>query len=76
MVALPPSLPSNCVQAIGVAKNIKLRPNEIVLPARSIMDIGVQQSAGNFQTYENVSVFGGSPIDPTASSLSDLPSND
>lgn len=63
-------------QAIGTAKNIKLRPNEIVLPARSIMDIGVQQAAGNFQTYENVQVFGGSPIDPTASSLSDLPSND
>jgi len=63
-------------QAIGVAKNIKLRPNEIVLPARSIMDIGVQQAAGNFQTYENVQVFGGSPVDPTASTLADLPSND
>jgi hypothetical protein len=63
-------------QAIGVAKNIKLRPNEIVLPARSIMDIGVQQAAGSFQTYENAQVFGASPIDPTASNLSDLPSSD
>jgi len=63
-------------QAIGVAKNVKLRPNEIVLPARSIMDIGVQQAAGNFQTYENVEVFGASPIDPTASNLSDMPSSD
>jgi len=40
------------------------------------MDIGVQQAAGNFQTYENAEVFGASPIDPTASSLGDLPSND
>jgi hypothetical protein len=63
-------------QAVGTAKNIKLRPNEIVLPARSIMDIGVQQSAGNFQTYENVQVFGGSPIDPTLAALSDLPTTD
>lgn len=63
-------------QAIGVAKNIKLRPNEIVLPARSVMDIGVQQAAGNFQTYENAQIFGGSPIDPTGSALADLPGND
>lgn len=63
-------------QAIGVAKNVKLRPNEIVLPARSVMDIGAGMAAGNFQTYENVAVFGGSPIDPTAANLADLPSND
>jgi hypothetical protein len=62
-------------QAVGTAKNIKLRPNEIVLPARSIMDIGAAQAAGNFQTYENTQVFGASPIDPTAASLSDLPSS-
>jgi hypothetical protein len=63
-------------QAIGTAKNIKLRPNEIVLPARSIMDIGVAQAAGTFQTYENTQVFGASPVDPTLVALSDLPTTD
>lgn len=63
-------------QAIGVAKNIKLRPNEIVLPARSVMDIGAAQASGAFQTSENSQIFGASPIDPTASTLADLPSSD
>jgi hypothetical protein len=50
-------------QAIAVAKNIKIRPNEFVLPARATVDIG--QSA-DFETAEGISNFGGSPVDVNA----------
>ncbi len=50
-------------QAIAVAKNIKIRPNEFVLPARATVDIG--QSA-DFETSEGISNFGGSPLDVNA----------
>lgn len=50
--------------AIGVAKNIKIRPNEFVVPARTVVDIS--GSGSQFQSLESVTVFGGSPLDVNA----------
>jgi hypothetical protein len=47
--------------AIGVAKNIKIRPNEFTLPARTVVDI--TGSGSQFQEYDQVAVFGSTPLD-------------
>jgi hypothetical protein len=46
-------------QAIAVAKNVRIRPNEFVLPARATMDIG---SSSTFETLEGISNFGAAPL--------------
>jgi hypothetical protein len=50
--------------AIGVAKNIKIRPNEFTLPARTVVDISGANS--EFQEIDTVSVWGATPIDVNA----------
>jgi hypothetical protein len=49
-------------QAIATLRNVAVRSNEFLLPARSIIDIG---SAANYQQLGSVSVFdAATPIDP------------
>jgi len=45
-------------QAIATAKNIKVRPNELSLPPRSIFDI----TSSNFQQLVDVAEFGVAPV--------------
>jgi hypothetical protein len=45
-------------QAIGTAKNVAIKPNELVLPARSVLDISTESA---FQTIDQISNFGSSP---------------
>jgi hypothetical protein len=47
--------------AIGVAKNVKIRPNEFTLPARTVVDISGANS--EFQDFESVAAWGSTPID-------------
>jgi hypothetical protein len=47
-------------QAIAVAKNVRIKPNEFVLPARATVDIG---SSATFESIDSVSSFGASPLD-------------
>lgn len=47
--------------AIGTALNIKVRPNEFVLPARSVFNLS---EAGNtFEDVDSVAQFGSAPLD-------------
>ena len=46
-------------QAIATAKNIAIRPNELSLPPRSIIDIGA--STNNFQNLSDIEEFGDAP---------------
>jgi hypothetical protein len=48
-------------QAIGTALNIKIRPNEFTLPARTVFNLSEQNST--FQNIEDVAVFGTTPVD-------------
>ena len=50
--------------AIGVAKNVKIRPNEFSLPARTVVDISGANSV--FEEHDAVTVFGSSPLDVNA----------
>lgn len=50
--------------AIGVAKNVKIRPNEFVTPTRSYLNIN--ESGSLFQDLDNVTQFGSSPVNPNA----------
>jgi hypothetical protein len=50
-------------QAIAVAKNVRVTPNEFVLPARATIDIG---QASTFEAPSDISTFGGSPTDVNA----------
>lgn len=50
--------------AIGVAKNVKIRPNEFATPARSVVDIS--GSGSQFQNLDSVANFGTTPIDVNA----------
>ncbi len=50
--------------AIGVAKNVKIRPNEFSLPARTVVDISGANSV--FEEHDSVTVFGSSPLDVNA----------
>ena len=47
--------------AIGVAKNVKIRPNEFTLPARTVVDISGTNS--QFQEIDTVEVWGATPLD-------------
>jgi hypothetical protein len=47
-------------QAIAVAKNVRIKPNEFVLPARAMVDIG---SSATFESIDSVSQFGATPLD-------------
>ena len=50
-------------QGIAVAKNVKIRPNEIVLPASSTIDV----SSTDFQTLADVdSYHAATPVDVNA----------
>ena len=52
-------------QAIAVAKNVKIRPNEFVMPARSVFNIS--ESGSTFQDVSSVAMFdAASPIDVNA----------
>ncbi len=51
-------------QSIGTAKNIKIRPNEFVLPARSV--INLNESGSLFEEHSSIANFGGSPLDVNA----------
>jgi hypothetical protein len=46
-------------QAIGTAKNVAIRPNELVLPARTVIDLA--EATGTFQTVDSIVNFGTSP---------------
>ncbi len=48
-------------QAIAVAKNVKLRPNEVVLPAKTFFDMQAAITAGTFEAVTGL--VGASPID-------------
>ena len=53
--------------AIGVAKNVKIRPNEFTRPARTVVDISVTNS--QFQDIDTSQIWGTStvsPIDPNS----------
>ena len=50
--------------AIGVAKNVKIRPNEFTLPARTVVDISGANSL--FEEKDSVADFGSSPLDVNA----------
>ena len=53
--------------AIGVAKNVKIRPNDFTLPARTVVDISGASS--QFQDIDTAQVWGTStvsPIDPNS----------
>lgn len=50
-------------QAIAVAKNVRIRPNEFVLPARAMIDIG---QSTEFESIESVANFNSSPVDPNS----------
>jgi hypothetical protein len=53
--------------AIGVAKNVKIRPNEFTLPARTVVDISGTNS--QFQDIDAVQNWGTStvaPVDPNS----------
>ena len=55
----------NEAQAIAVAKNVKIRPNEFVMPARSVFNIS--ESGSTFQDVNGVAMFDASaPIDVNA----------
>jgi hypothetical protein len=47
--------------AIGVAKNVKITPNEFVLPARTVFNLS--ESGSTFEDLNTVAEFGGSPLD-------------
>lgn len=52
----------NEAQAIAVAKNVKIRPNEFVMPARSVFNIS--ESGSTFQDVSTAAIFdAASPID-------------
>lgn len=51
-------------QAIGTALNIKIRPNEFTLPARSVFNLS--ESNNTFEDVNSVSVFGSTPVDPNS----------
>jgi hypothetical protein len=44
-----------------VAKNVKIRPNEFTLPARTVVDISGTNS--QFQEIDTVEVWGATPLD-------------
>jgi hypothetical protein len=44
-------------QAIAVAKNVKIRPNEFVMPARSVFNLSEQSSALDQQPYQEKTSF-------------------
>lgn len=48
-------------QAVAVAKNVKVRPNEFTLPARTVFNLS--DSGNTFQDYAAVANFGSSPLD-------------
>ena len=50
--------------AIGVAKNVKIRPNEFVMPARSVYNLSDPNSG--FQDINTTALFGNAPIDVNA----------
>jgi hypothetical protein len=49
--------------AIGSALNVKVTPNEIVLPARSTLDIG---GSATWENVQDVAMFGATPVDVNA----------
>ena len=49
-------------QAITVAKNVAIRPNEFVLPARAVASV----NDANFQTIDSITNFGASPTNVLA----------
>jgi hypothetical protein len=51
-------------QAISIAKNIAIRPNEFVLPARSV--INLNEADSQFQDISTVTQFGATPINVLA----------
>jgi hypothetical protein len=48
-------------QAIAVAKNVKIRPNEFTTPARTVYNL--TDSGSTFQDLATITQFGGSPTD-------------
>lgn len=60
-------------QAIAIARNVKVRPNEFVLPARSVYNIS--ESGSTFQDANDptLEVFGGTPIDVNSTSNANNP---
>lgn len=50
-------------QAIGTALNVKIRPNEFVLPARATVDIG---QSTDFEALDAQGFFGPAPLDVNA----------
>ena len=51
-------------QAICTAKNVKIRPNEFVLPARSVFNLS--EAGSTFESIDSVTNFGASPLDVNA----------
>ncbi len=47
-------------QAIAVAKNVKVRPNEFVMPARSVFNINEANST--FEDLDTAAIFDANPI--------------
>jgi hypothetical protein len=50
--------------AIGVAKNVKIRPNEFVTPTRSYLNIN--ETGSLFQDKDTITNFGTTPTDPNS----------
>jgi len=48
-------------QAVAVAKNVKVRPNEFTLPARTVFNLS--DSGSTFQDLDAVEIFGSAPLD-------------
>lgn len=51
-------------QGIGTAKNVKIRANEMVLPARTTLNLNEASSV--FEEMSSVSMFGSTPLDVNA----------
>jgi hypothetical protein len=51
-------------QAIGTALNVKIRPNEFTLPARSVFNLS--EANNTFEDVNSVAMFGTTPVDPNS----------
>ena len=54
-------------QAIAVARSVKVRPNEFVMPARTVFNLSEQGST--YEDVDSVAVTGANPLDPNSQSV-------
>ena len=49
-------------QAIAVARNVKVRPNEFVMPARTVFNLS--ESGSTYEDVSGIQMDGANPVDP------------